>query len=157
MAERINDFEDPFSGGVKTPALSFKDVKVGGEFILRVTEPATLVQGRDYDTSQPAYWDEEKTQPKMCAVITGRVINGPNSVGEHRSVWAKKPSSLFVAIAEAQAKAGVRIAKDGILHIKFAGETKHENKRFNAIKNYTAEYTAPDPLSSDEEDEETPY
>jgi hypothetical protein len=137
-----NRHEDPF-GDVKIPSLSWKGLPIGASFTLEVIEPASLVQSRDYDSGEPAFWDAEKTQPKMCGVINVRVLKGPNSVGELRSVWAKKPSSLYAAIATAQTEAQARILPGGILTLVFSGETKHENKRFNAIKNYTAKYEAP--------------
>ncbi len=152
MAMNYDSHEDPFSGGVKTPALSWKDLPIGSTFTLRITEPPTLVHSRNYDDGTPAYWDTGKTQPKMCAVITAKVLTGPHSVGELRGVWAKKPSSLFAAIAAAQAESGERLAVGGILKLKFAGETKHENKRFNAIKNYKATYEAPDAFAEQDED-----
>ncbi len=152
MATNHDHYEDPFSGGVKTAALSWKDLPIGSAFTLRIVEPPTLLHSRNYDDGTPAYWDAEKTQPKMCAVVTVKVLAGPHSVGELRGVWAKKPSSLFAAIAAAQAESGERLAVGGTLKLKFAGETKHENKRFNAIKNYKATYEGPDTFADDEDE-----
>lgn len=135
--------DDPFSGGSKTPSLSWKGVPVGSVFTLKVLEPAKLLQSRNFDTNQPDYWDPEKTQPKMSAVVNVHVVAGPHSVGEDRSIWAQKPSSLFVAIADAQRAAGAMIAAGGTLHLKFDSETPHTNTRYNAIKNYLAKYEPP--------------
>lgn len=139
----IPEATDPFSGGTKTPSLSWKGLPVGSAFRLEVLEPAKLIHSRNFETNEPDYWDTEKTQPKMSAVINVRVIAGPHSIGEDRSIWAQKPSNLFVAIADAQRAAGSRIEARGTLHLTFAGETPHENKRYSPIKQYTAQYTPP--------------
>lgn len=136
--------DDPFEGGIKVPSLSWRDLPVGSTFVLDVLEPAKLLQSRDFDTSEPAFWDPPtNSQPKMSAVVNTRVRSGPHSVGEDRSVWAAKPSSLFVAIANAQREAGQKIQPGGVLRLRFSGEKPHENKRFNAIKQYEAKYEPP--------------
>lgn len=134
---------DPFAGGQKTPALSWKGLPIGTVFVCRVLEPAKLLHSRDFETNEPAYWDLEKTQPKMSAVINVTILDGPHSVGEDRSIWAQKPSQLFQAIAQAQKEAGAQIGEGGVLRLKFAGETPHENKRYSPIKNYLAKYEPP--------------
>lgn len=129
---------DPFAGGVKVAALSFKDQPVGATVIMQVTGPAKLVQSRDFETGEPAYWDEAHTQPKMSAVVNGTVD------GEERALWAQKPSAMFTAIAEAQTKAGERIAAGGTLKIKYTGDKPNaKNPRLNAAKQYAAIYEPP--------------
>lgn len=140
---RVQDDSDPLEGGVRIPSLSWKALPVGTVFTCEVLEPAKLLQSRDYESNQPKFWDEAKTQPVMAAVINVRVTAGPHSVGEDRSIWAQKPSSLFVALADAQKAAGVRIARGGVLQLRFAAETPHTNPRNNPIKNYQARYTPP--------------
>lgn len=135
--------QDPFAGGSKTPSLSWKGLPIGSAFTLQVLEPAKLLHSRNFETNEPDYWDVEKTQPKMSAVVNVRVVSGPHSVGEERSVWAQKPSDLFAAIATAQQTAGSKIATGGTLHLRFHAETPHENKRFSAIKHYQAKYEPP--------------
>jgi hypothetical protein len=137
--------QDPFAGGTKTPSLSWKDCPVGTVFTLEVLDTPKLLQSRDFDTGEPAFWDDTKQQPKMSAVVNGRVLSGPHSVGEERSIWAQKPSSMFQAIAAAQAAAGqgILIAPGGKLSLRFQGEKAHENKRFNPIKIYEARYEPP--------------
>ena len=132
--------EDPFGGSPKSPSLSWKDLPIGSEFTLKVLEPAKLLQGRNYDTNLPDYWDGAHTEPKMSAVINVRVLAGPHSVGEDRSVWAQKPSSLYVAIADAQRLAATRIDAGGTLVLRFAGEKPHEDRKKHAIKQYAAKY-----------------
>jgi len=146
--------DDPFSGGTKTPALSWKGLPVGSYFTLKVLEPAKLLQSRDFETNERAYWDKAQTEPIMSAVVNVTVMVGPHSVGEDRSVWAQKPSNLFAAIAEAQKQAGARIDTGGLLHIQFTGEVPHKNPKMSATKQYLAKYDppvqqpqAPDPFS----------
>ena len=142
--------DDPFSGGVKVPSLSWKDAPVGTIFSCEVLEPAKLLHSRNYETNQPDYWDPPaNTNPKMSAVINVLVLAGPHSVGEQRSIWAQRPSNLFAAIAQAQQDAGARIAPGGKLHLKFTGETPHQNKRNNPIKNYAAKYEPGQPAQPD--------
>jgi hypothetical protein len=137
--------DDPFATGLSLPSLSWKDQSIGTTFVVEVLEPAKLLQSRDYDDGTPAFWDKEKTQPKMSAVVRVVVLSGPHSVGEERSIWAQRPSSLFQAIASAQAAAGqgIMLAKGGQLTLRLAGEKPHENKRFHNIKLYEARYQPP--------------
>lgn len=136
-----NDYEDPFDSE-KVPSLSFKDVQIGHSYTGTVVKRAELVQSRDYETGDPATWPDGK--PKMSAVVTVEIDS------ERRSVWAQKPSSMFAALAEAQRAAGVKIEPGGTLTVRLVGEKPHENKRFNAIKQYSVTYTPPaDALSDD--------
>ena len=138
---------DPFSGGIKIPSLSWKGLPVGTVFTCEVLEPAKLLQSRDFESGEPAYWDAAHAQPVMSAVVNVRITAGPHSVGEERSIWAQKPSNLFVAIAEAQKTAGARLAAGGVLSLKFDGETPHQNPRYSPIKQYKARYTPPQSTS----------
>jgi hypothetical protein len=139
----VPQHDDPFSGGEKIPSLSWKDLPVGSMFVCEVLEPAKSLQSTNFETQLPDFWDAEKTRPKMAAVVNVRVLSGPHSVGEDRSIWAQIPSNLFIAIKEAQQVAGTRIAAGGILHLKFIGTKLHENKRYSPIKQYAAKYEAP--------------
>lgn len=134
---------DPFAGGEKSPSLSWRGLPIGSAFTLRVLEPAKLLQSRDFTTQELAFWDEAKTQPKMAAVVNVEVLRGPHSVGEKRSVWAQRPSAIFTAIADAQSESRAKIDAGGILHLRFVGETKHQDPRMNPIKNYQAKYEPP--------------
>ena len=65
--------DDPF-GTQRIPALSWKGLPVGSVFVLTVLEPAKLLHSRNFETNQPDYWDAEKTQPVMSAVVNVRVV-----------------------------------------------------------------------------------
>jgi hypothetical protein len=136
------DTEDPFNYD-RIPSLSWKDLPVGSTFALEVLEPAKSLQTTDFETQQPAFWDAEQTRPKMAAVVNVRVLDGPHSVGEERSIWAQIPSNLFIAIRDAQKAAELKLAPGGTLYLRFTGTKPHENARFSPIKQYEAKYMPP--------------
>lgn len=126
-------YDDPFANHEKRPALSFKGAPVGATVTCVVDAHPKLVQQRDFTTGTPATWPDGN--PKMAAVIDVTVN------GQAMSVWASKPSSLFTAIAEAQDRAGTRIAPGGTLVIRFVGEKPNEkDPRLNPQKLYEAQY-----------------
>jgi hypothetical protein len=146
------DPTDPFSGGEKVPSLSWKDLPIGSTFSLEVLEAAKPLQSRNFESGELDYWDAERQRPKMAAVVNVRVLQGPHSVGEDRSIWAQIPSNMFVAIKEAQKTADARLTPGGKLHLRFTGTIPHENKRYSPIKQYEAKYEppvapAPDPFA----------
>jgi hypothetical protein len=131
-------FDDPFAEGQKTPAVSLKDVPVGGEVKLHVTGPARKVQSREFETGQLAYWDEARTQPKYSAVLPVQLN------GEDRALWAQMPSALFAAISAAQAQAGQRIDDGGTLTLKRLPDTPNaKNPRLHPQKQWVAKYEPP--------------
>ena len=142
-APRQQTNEDPFASAEKTPSLSWKNQPINTVFVCEVLEAPKLLQTRNYKTGKPDYWDDDPTQPKMAAVINVLVQAGPHSVGEKRSIWAQKPSNLFVEIREAQTTAGALIAPGGILQLKFVGEVPHSDPKNNPIKQYKARYSPP--------------
>ncbi len=132
---------DPFAEQ-GCPALSFKDAPIGTSYTGRVTESATLVQSRDFETNQPAFWPDGN--PKMSAVFRAEF----EGLGE-RSVWAPKPSALFGAIKDAQERAGAKIAPGGTITITYTGDgvRKDGNTRLNPPKQYAATYAPGDAFS----------
>lgn len=137
------DATDPFSGGEKIPSLSWNQLPVGSTFTCEILEPAKLLQSSEFGTNSLKFWDGEKTRPIMCAVLNVKVLNGPHSRGENRSIWAQIPSNLFVVLKEAQQAAECKFLPGGLLHVRFIGEQPHEKKGFNPIKQYQAKYEPP--------------
>jgi hypothetical protein len=142
---------DPFAD--KAPAVSFKDAKVGTVVTIKVTSPAKLVQQRDFKTKEPATWPDGN--PKMAAVINGEVN------GEPRSLWAPKPSAMYVAIAAAQKEAGKRIDAGDTLAVKFTGTKPTDG---DPQKLYAAKLTpgtpppiGDDPFSGTSNDDDPPW
>lgn len=137
---------DPFAGADKVPSISFKDAPVGTVYEGIVTEAPKLVQSRDFNTGEPAFWPAkpgEAPNPKMSVVIRLQLLDG-----DERSLWAQKPSAMFAAIGEAQRAAGKRIEIGGTLAVKFTGEKPHTDpekvrKNLPPQKLYAAKYTPP--------------
>ena len=125
---------DPFAGGESVPSLSFKDLPVGTTYTGIVLEEPQVVQARDYETGQPAFWPDGNQ--KKTIVIRLEVD------GEERSLWAPIPSAMKTAIAEA--KGTNLIEKGGILAVRFDSEVPNaKNPRLNPQKIYKARYTPP--------------
>lgn len=113
---------DPFAGAEKAPSISFKNAPIGTVYTGTVTEDPKLIQSRDFDTGEPAFWPAkpgETPNPKMSVVINLEID------GEPRSLWAQKPSAMFGALADAQKQAGCKIAPGCTLSVKFTGEKEH--------------------------------
>jgi hypothetical protein len=137
---------DPFEGGEKVPSIGWQvsrgvDYPVGTKYRIELDEFPKKLQSRNYDTNEPDWWDDDKTQPKMSAVLTGTVLKGPQGVGERRSVWANIPSNLFAALKEAQKTE--KFKPKSIVEIEFTGSVPHENPKKNDIKQYSATHEPP--------------
>lgn len=123
---------------VSTPAVSFKDKPVGTVVRMVVSDYVRMVQSRDFDTGEPKFWPanaDGTKNPVMSAVVAGEVD------GEQMTFWARKPSSMFTAIATAQREAGQRIAPGGILEVAFVEEKPNSDRKKAAQKIYKARYT----------------
>ncbi len=151
MTAQTQDYVDPFAGGDRTPALSFKGASIGTTFTCRVMGPAKLLQSRDYETGELATWPDGN--PKMAAVVNVEVD------GEERSIWAGKPSSMFTALKDAQKAAGKPFEEGGMLVIKYDSDKPNEkNPRLNPQKIYKARYTPPaPPAPADPFGDEAPF
>lgn len=160
------DDDDPFAERPKAKAISWADAPVGAEITLKLAGPANKTQKRSYDDPDVfLYWDKEQTKPRYQAVVNGTLVAG--SLGtddELRSLWADIPSSLFAAIASAQTKAGVKLAKDGLLTVRLTGRKQNPDKPRNKPANQFAARYVPsvesDPWSSDAPpppDDEPPF
>ena len=131
---------DPFAGGTSTPSVSWKDAPVGTTVEGLIIEAPELVQSRDFETGEPAFWPVKPGQspnPKMAAVIKISID------GDERAIWAVKPSAMFAAIADAIKKAGTGLAVGGTLAVRYTGDKPNANPRLNAAKQYAARYTPP--------------
>lgn len=135
---------DPFAMTSSSPSVSFKDAPIGTSYTGKVIEAPSLVQARDYESGDPAFWPDGN--PKMT-VVTKLVIDG-----EERSLWAPKPSAMFAAIAKAQQDAGASITVGGTLTVAYTGDKPNEkNPRLNPAKQYEAKYVPPDAFATTEQ------
>lgn len=131
---------DPFAGGESVPALSFKDAPIGKTYEGIITAAPELVQGKDFETGEPAVWKNKdgSTSPKYSVVINLKVD------GEDRSLWAVKPSAMFAALKAAAQKAGKPFEVGGKLAVRYTGDKPNEkNPRLNAAKQYECRYEPP--------------
>lgn len=136
--------DDPFAGGTATPSLSFKDMPVGTTYTGVVVEIPKMVQAKDFDTGNAAFWPDGN--PKMTVVTRLRVD------GEERNLWAPKPSAMFGAIAAAQQAAGSTIAVGGKISVTYTGDKPNEkNPRLNPAKQYTVTYEPPNAFAATEQ------
>ena len=133
-------YVDPFAGGTSTPSVSWKDAPIGTVVEGIIIEPPELVQSRDFETSEPAFWPAKPGQqpnPKMAVVVKLSID------GDERALWAVKPSALFAAVADSIKKAGASLTVGGTLAIKYTGDKPNANPRLNAAKQYACRYTPP--------------
>lgn len=136
-----------FSGGVKTPSISWRNKPFGHTVKGKIARPSKIVQQRDVETGDLLWWDDEKTQPKKQLVVflnTGEI--DPEIEG-HDGVWALyvKGKSMGDAVQRAVTiEAGVKaLAIGGVLTVKLVGEGKAKVKAYNPPKLYEAHYTPP--------------
>jgi hypothetical protein len=123
---------------------SFKFDKLGAEIEGVIVAPPEDRQARDFDTGKPAFWDDEKTQPKMQTRIVLRVADGTDY-----AIYAE--GRMARAITAAIRKAGVDdLEVNGRLRVKHheLGEPKGRGK---APKLYESSYVPPVP------DDEPPF
>lgn len=136
---------DPFAGGDKAPAISFKDAPIGTVITVQVTDGPKRVQGKDFKTGDPAVWPDGN--PKYSAVINGTVD------GEPRSIWAQIPSDLFAKLKAGQQQLGRSVRDGDTIAIKFTGEEPGSGnpKKVYAVKitpGVPAAAAAADPFAS---------
>lgn len=87
------EYDDPFAQHDKAPAMSFADQPLKTVHTIDVSEPARAVQQTDYESRQPAFWENRDGtlgKPKMAAVY-----NGVDKDGKPLSLWAPIPGDLF--------------------------------------------------------------
>lgn len=127
---------DMFGSTESVPSVSFAGAPVGATVTGKVIEAPVLLQSRDFDSGNPAFWPDGN--PKM-SVVTKLALTS----GEERGLWAAKPSAMYNAIGEAQKAAGALIAVGGTLSITFVGTKPAENARLSPQKLYAVTYVAP--------------
>ena len=119
------------------PSVSFRDAEIGTFYEGIIVKKPTLLQSRDFESGEPATWSDGN--PKLSVVIH-LDING-----EKRSLWAPKPSAMFVALVAAQKEAGGQPMREGgTLGIKYTGSIPNaKNSKLNPAKQYVCRYSPP--------------
>jgi hypothetical protein len=130
---------DPFEDFDSSPGLSFATAQPGTVYKGVISRLPKELQDRDIATKKPKFWEDG--QPQMCVVMTIDVetADGP----QPRSIWAKKPSSMFRALGQAQKDAGQRFALGGTLYVRLERLEPSKTPGFSPQKIYAAKYEPP--------------
>lgn len=127
----------------KYPSVKFAELN--DEFDGVITQPPEDRQARDFDTGKPAFWDDEKTQPKMETRIILQAQDGVEYAmyASGRLAWA-----ISAAIGDAGAS---DLEVGGRLWVKHheLGERKGKGK---PPKLYKSKYAPPKPRDDEEPD-----
>ena len=111
-----------------------------------ITDPPKAVQQNDFDTKQPAFWDDAKTQPKMQAVINlktdQRDPSDPNDEGG-RTLYAASSSQKKAIVDAVKASGAADIEVGGTLTIQYYADDPTSKNPRNPKKLYRAHYTPP--------------
>ena len=137
---------DPFADAVQVPSLSFRDAPIGTTYRGVITSLPVERQSRNFETGKPDVWEDGN--PQISVVLRVEIVNAAGEA-EERSIWAKKPSSLYRALGAAQKAAGTRFALGGTLYVRYERQEPSKNPKLSPQKIYTAKYepppAAPDP------------
>ena len=131
---------DPFAEAQKFPAVSWANAPVGTVVTGVISRLPKELQDVDYATKLPKTWPDG--QPQMT-VVTCIDITLPSGAVETRGLWAKKPSSMFVALGKAQQDSGTRFAIGGTLQVRFTGTQPAKKPGMHPQKLFEARYSPP--------------
>lgn len=131
---------------------SWKFTNPGDTHTGTITEVSDARQATEYGSNEPAYWDKERTRPKMQVAVTldttERDPQDANDTGK-RTLWVVedgRSGSILSAIRQAvhQADAGT-IDIGGQLTVTFSGFDPNSKNPANPRKIYSASYVPPAP------------
>ena len=129
-------------GGGKSVKFDDKGDTVTGVII----SPPEVAQQRDYKTKELAYWDDDKTQPKMQMIITLRTNEtdpeDPEDDGERRLFVASPNMRKAIASAVRSAKRK-GLAVGGVLRVTYTENGQKQHGQGFPPKLYTAQYVPP--------------
>lgn len=131
---------------------SWKFTNPGDTHTGTITEVGDARQASEFGSNEPAYWDREKTRPKMQVAITldttERDPQDANDTGK-RTLWVVedgRSGSILAAIRHAVAQAGAgTIDIGGQLTVAFSGFDPNSKNPANPRKIYSASYVPPAP------------
>jgi hypothetical protein len=127
-----------FLMGGSVPSAKFPTL--GATISGRITTEPTVEQQRDYTTGEPKFWDDGK--PQMQMVVTLATTDRDPAVQDDdgtRRLYVK--GQLKNAVAQAVRAAGARgLEVGGVLTVKYIRDGERKNPRFNAPKEYAAQY-----------------
>lgn len=131
---------------------SWKFTNPGDTHTGTITEVSDARQATEYGSNELAYWDKERTRPKMQVAVTldttERDPQDSNDTGK-RTLWVVedgRSGSILSAIRQAVHQAGAgTIDIGGQLTVTFSGFDPNSKNPANPRKIYTAAYQAPAP------------
>lgn len=131
---------------------SWKFTNPGDTHTGTITEVSDARQASEFGSNEPAYWDREKTRPKMQVAVTldtaERDQQDASDTGK-RTLWVVedgRSGSILSAIRQAVHQAGAgTIDIGGQLTVTFSGFDPNSKNPQNPRKIYTASYVPPAP------------
>ena len=131
---------------------SWKFTNPGDTHAGTITEVSDARQATEFGSNEPAYWDREKTRPKMQVAVTldtaERDPQDANDTGK-RTLWVVedgRSGSILSAIRQAVHQAGAgTIDIGGQLTVAFSGFDPNSKNPANPRKIYSASYVPPAP------------
>lgn len=131
---------------------SWKFTNPGDTHTGTITEVSDARQATEFGSNEPAYWDREKTRPKMQVAVTldtaERDPQDANDTGK-RTLWVVedgRSGSILSAIRQAVHQVGAgTIDIGGQLTVAFSGFDPNSKNPANPRKIYAASYVPPAP------------
>ena len=131
---------------------SWKFTNPGDTHTGTITEVSDARQATEYGSNELAYWDKERTRPKMQVAVTldttERDPKDANDTGK-RTLWVVedgRSGSILSAIRQAVHQAGAgTIDIGGQLTVAFSGFDPNSKNPANPRKVYAASYVPPAP------------
>ena len=131
---------------------SWKFANPGDTHTGTITEVSDARQATEYGSNELAYWDKERTRPKMQIAVTldtaERDPQDSNDTGK-RTLWVVedgRSGSILSAIRQAVHQAGAgTIDIGGQLTVTFSGFDPNSKNPANPRKIYAASYVPPAP------------
>lgn len=131
---------------------SWKFTNPGDTHTGTITEVSDARQATEFGSNEPAFWDREKTRPKMQVAVTldtaERDPQDANDTGK-RTLWVVedgRSGSILSAIRQAVHQAGAgTIDIGGQLTVTFSGFDPNSKNPANPRKVYSASYVPPAP------------
>ena len=131
---------------------SWKFTNPGDTHTGTITEVSDARQATEYGSNELAYWDKERTRPKMQVAVTldtaERDPQDANDTGK-RTLWVVedgRSGSILSAVRQAVHQAGAgTIDIGGQLTVAFSGFDPNSKNPANPRKVYTAAYVPPAP------------
>ena len=151
-SERKTNTRSAFAFFAPRASHSWKFTNPGDTHTGTITEVSDARQATEFGSNEPAYWDREKTRPKMQVAVTldtaERDPQDANDTGK-RTLWVVedgRSGSILSAIRQAVHQAGAgTIDIGGQLTVTLSGFDPNSKNPANPRKVYSASYVPPAP------------